>query len=98
MIFGQGRKTNAFHCTINMKDIEITKEYKYLGILFVQSGSLLTSKKHIAEQGGRAMFSLDVAFHQFLQYVLLKTKIIFRERNTILIKTFNPKICTKVIP
>ena len=58
VIFGQGRKTNAYHFTINMKEIEITKDYKYLGILFAQSGSLLTSKKHIAEQGSKAMFSL----------------------------------------
>ena len=41
-----------------MKEIEITKECKYLGILFAQSGSVLTSKKHIAEQGSKAMFSL----------------------------------------
>ena len=45
VIFGQGRKTNAYHFTINVKEIEITKDYKYLGILFAQSGSLLTSKK-----------------------------------------------------
>ena len=44
---------------INMKEIEITKEYKYIGIRFEQSGSRLTSKRHIAEQGGRAMFSLS---------------------------------------
>ena len=58
VIFRQGRKTNAYHFTINMKEIEITKDYKYLGILFAQSGSLLTSKKHIAEQSSKAMFSL----------------------------------------
>ena len=45
VIFGQGRKTNAYYFTINMKEMEITKDYKYLGILFAQSGSLLTSKK-----------------------------------------------------
>ena len=42
VIFRQGRKTNAYHFTINMKEIEIAKDYKYLGILFSQSGSLLT--------------------------------------------------------
>ena len=44
VIFGQGRNTNAYHFKINMKEIEIIKDYKYLGILFAQSGSLLTSK------------------------------------------------------
>ena len=58
MIFGQGRRANTYQFKINMKEIEITKEYKYLGILLGQSGSFLTSKKHIAEQGSKAMFSL----------------------------------------
>ena len=56
-MFGEGRKTYAYHFTINTKVIEMTKEYKYIGIRFEQSGSRLTSKRHIAEQGGRAMFS-----------------------------------------
>ena len=41
-----------------MKEINITKGYKYFFILFAQTGSLLTSKKHIAEQDSKAMFSL----------------------------------------
>ena len=58
VIFGEGRKTYAYHFEISMKEIEINKEYKYIGIRFEQSGSRLTSKRPIAEHGGRAMFSL----------------------------------------
>ena len=58
VIFGQGRRANTYQFKINMKEIEITKEYKYLGSLLGQSGSFLTSKKHIVEQGSKAMFSL----------------------------------------
>lgn len=44
--------------TLINKEIEIVKEYKYLGILLGQSGSFLVTKKHIAEQASKAMFSL----------------------------------------
>ena len=46
-------KTNAYHFTINK-----TKESKYSVILLGQSGSLLTSNTHIAEQISKATFSL----------------------------------------
>ena len=56
VIIGQGRKTNAYHFTINMKEIEITKDYKYLGILFAQSGSLLTLKSILQNKAARLCF------------------------------------------
>ena len=43
--------------TLINKEIEVVKEYKYLGILLGQSGSFLATKKHIAEQAIKAMFS-----------------------------------------
>ena len=58
MIFGQGRKKNDSKFTLINKEIEVVKEYKYLGILLGQSGSFLATKKHIAEQASKAMFSL----------------------------------------
>ena len=33
VIFGQGRRANTYQFKINMKEIEITKEYRFLGIL-----------------------------------------------------------------
>ena len=58
VVFGQGRRKSNLSFSFNRKEIEIVKEYKYLGILLGQSGSLLTAKKYIAEQGSKAMFSL----------------------------------------
>ena len=43
---------------MNFNDIEIVNEYKYLGVLFSSNNSFTTTKKHIAEQGSRAMYSL----------------------------------------
>ena len=46
--------------TMNSNDIEIVKfnEYKYLGVLFSSNNSFTTTKKQVAEQGSRAMYSL----------------------------------------
>ena len=56
VIFCQ-RKINAnLKFMFNRQEIEIVKEYKYLGILLGQSVSFLTTKKFIAEQASKAMF------------------------------------------
>ena len=39
-------------------DIEIIKEYKYLGVVFASTGSFLNAPKHIAEQAKKAMYLL----------------------------------------
>ena len=38
--------------------IEIVDSYKYLGLVFSKSGSLAVSKRHIAQQGVKAMYAL----------------------------------------
>lgn len=58
VIFGQGRRKSNLNFMFNRKEIEVLKEYKYLGVLLGQSGSFQISKKYIAEQGNKAMFSL----------------------------------------
>ena len=58
MIFGQRKINTNLKFTFNKQEIEIVKEYKYLGILPGQSGSFLTTKKFIAEQASIPMFSL----------------------------------------
>ena len=57
MIFGQRKINTNLKFTFNRQEIEIVKEYKYLGIFLGQSGSFLTTKKFIAEQASKAMFS-----------------------------------------
>ena len=39
-------------------EIEVTKEFKYLGICFTRGGAFDKAKKHIVEQGNKAMYSL----------------------------------------
>ena len=41
-----------------MNNIEITDKYKYLGVLFSKSGSILNAKKYIIEQSRKAMHLL----------------------------------------
>ena len=43
---------------IDDKDIEVVKEFKYLGVLFSRSGSFYAAKKNIANQAQKAMFNL----------------------------------------
>ena len=40
--------------------IEIVDKYKYLGVIFSQSGSFLNAIKHIAQQAKKAMILLFV--------------------------------------
>ena len=57
VIFSSGRRRPCRFYFGN-DTIEITKEYKYLGINLTQSGSFIQAKKTIAEQGNKALFSL----------------------------------------
>ena len=60
MIFG-ARNTNAFSFTINNQNIEIVKEFKYLGVYFSSTGSFVRCRKHVVEQANKALFQL---FHR----------------------------------
>ena len=53
---GRPKQTTKF--TLRGSEIEITNEYKYLGIYFSQSGAFASAKKHVAEQANKAVFSL----------------------------------------
>jgi len=57
VIFSSGRQEQT-NFTFNNNPIEITNEYKYLGIFFSRSGSFYQAKKHIASQATRALYSL----------------------------------------
>ena len=55
--FCNGRKTDCSF-TLNTSAIETVNVYKYLGVLFSKNNSFCTTKKHIAEQGPQALYSL----------------------------------------
>lgn len=58
VVFSRGRLHKNMQFKFQNKDIEIVKEYKYLGIYFSRSGSFAAAKKHIAEQATKAVFAL----------------------------------------
>lgn len=58
VIFGRGRLPTKFKFIFQQSEIEITNEYKYLGINLGRSGSFIAAKKHLAEQANKALFSL----------------------------------------
>ena len=58
MIFSKGRIPENYKFYIQNQEIEIVKNYKYLGILFSRSGSFLATRKYLKEQGIKAMYSV----------------------------------------
>ena len=57
VIFSSG-KLKQYNFLLNGLNIEVTNEYKYLGIYFTRGGSFAKAKKHIADQANKAMFAL----------------------------------------
>ena len=57
VIFSRKRHLN-FEFKLDNELLEIVTDYKYLGILFSKNNSFYKTKKHLAEQGARAMYSL----------------------------------------
>lgn len=58
LIISRGRPNKHFKFFFNKTELEIVNEYKYLGIYISRSGSFNTTKKYIAEQANKALFSL----------------------------------------
>jgi len=58
LIFSKGRIPNNLKFHIDNNDIEIVKDYKYLGIFFARSGSFLTTRKYLQEKAIKAMYGL----------------------------------------
>lgn len=57
VIFG-ARKLPKLQFKIGSECIEIVSNYKYLGIIFSQTGSFLSARKHIVQQAKKAMILL----------------------------------------
>jgi hypothetical protein len=58
VIFSKGRQSTNYRFFFKNDQIEIVNEFKYLGVIFTRNGSFLTTKKHLATQATRAMYSL----------------------------------------
>ena len=57
VVFTKGRPGN-FSIAHNNNNLEVVGEYKYLGVLFTNGGSFYSTKKHLASQAEKAMYSL----------------------------------------
>ena len=57
MVFDE-RIKKAHNIKINGRAIEEVDTFKYLGVLFSKTRSFFKTKQHVAEQAGKAMFSL----------------------------------------
>jgi len=57
IIFSKGRLPNYDFYMCN-DPIDVVSEYKYLGLVFAESGSFFRAKEHIAKQATNAMNSL----------------------------------------
>lgn len=58
IIFSKGRISQNRIFKLGTENIETINEYKYLGIYFSRTGSFTKTKKYLAEQANKAMFSL----------------------------------------
>ena len=58
IIVFSGGKPKSYTFKLNGSDLEVTNEYKYLGIVFTRGGSFIKAKQHIAEQANKALFAL----------------------------------------
>lgn len=58
LIFSSGRHAENTRFYFKGIEIEVVREYKYLGIYLSKSGSFSNCKKHVAQQANNAMFSL----------------------------------------
>ncbi|MCW4343991.1 MAG: reverse transcriptase family protein [Candidatus Thiodiazotropha endolucinida] len=53
-----GGKQKSYRFLFNGLELEVTNDYKYLGIWFTRGGSFLKAKTHLVEQANKAIFSL----------------------------------------
>ena len=57
LIISQGRPSGKLHFYYDGMELEIFKEYKYLGIYISRSGTFQTAKKYLAEQVNKTLFN-----------------------------------------
>ena len=62
MIFNKAGKLLNTHISICQQAIECVKSYKYLGILFSNSGKFTNAKKDLLQRGYKSMFKLTSMF------------------------------------
>ena len=67
IVIFRARNIGRFRFVLSELSIEITDNYKYLGIYFSKSGSFLFAKKNIVEQAKKAVHLLFVRINNLYQ-------------------------------
>ena len=57
MIFSRGRSANE-NFTLDGKNVEVVKHFKYLGVFFSRTGSFIEMKKYVSNRAIKAMYSI----------------------------------------
>ena len=58
LIFSKGRQPNNINFIYEENEIEIVKEFNYLGLLLTRSGSFNKAKKRLSEKATKAMYNV----------------------------------------
>ena len=56
LVFSRGAIAKNLKFFLRNKELEIVKNYKYLGIFFARSGSFVTTRSYLCEQAIMAMY------------------------------------------
>ena len=83
IIFNKGKSKVNTKFYFENKELEIEDRNKYLGIIFSRTGSFVEAKKHIAEQGNKALFSLLRKSRQLQLPYDIQIELFEKEKNTI---------------
>ena len=73
-----GTLRNTENWSYNGDDIDIVSEFNYLGVLMGLNGKFLKTRKHVADQGRKALFSIlksqesiDLIYQHFVQFLII---------------------------
>ena len=58
VVFSKGRRPRNLHFNYNGANIEIVKDFNYLGIYFSWTGSFRVCKNHLSEKAIKAMYEV----------------------------------------
>jgi hypothetical protein len=58
MVFGNGRLQQNLSFSYDNLNLEIVKNFNYLGIIFTKTGNFSLTKKHLADKALKAMYEV----------------------------------------
>jgi hypothetical protein len=69
MVFGNGRLPQNLSFSYDNLNLEIVRNFNYLGIIFTRTGNFSLTKKHLADKALKAMLFLNLKeSYKILEY------------------------------